>query len=104
MRIGLRLLWVARERPATWPKQQGRMWYPPRLQMLPRPKPQKTPSLSQLKSDLFALEDPARAHFLKGFFKCGPGEYAEGDVMLGINVPAQRKIAKKYSGLPLAQV
>ena len=61
-------------------------------------------SLDDLKNDMFALENPAKAHFLKGFFKSGPGEYAEGDVMLGINVPAQRKIAKKYSTLPLAQV
>jgi 3-methyladenine DNA glycosylase AlkD len=61
-------------------------------------------SLQQLKSELYALENPAKAHFLQGFFKCGPGEYAEGDVMLGITVPVQRKVAKKYSGLPLAEI
>jgi 3-methyladenine DNA glycosylase AlkD len=67
-------------------------------------KSQKTPSLQQLKSDLYALENPARAHFQQGFFKCGKGEYAEGDVMLGIPVPVQRKVGKKYSGLALAEV
>src|SRR3954470_5389638 len=80
------------------------MWYAPRLLMPPRPKSQKAMSLRRLKSELFAMENPARAHFQKGFFKCGPGEYAEGDVMLGIPVPAQRKVAKKYQALSLADV
>jgi len=61
-------------------------------------------SLQLLKSELYALENPARAHFQQGFFKCGPGEYAEGDVMLGIPVPAQRKVAKKYEALSLVDV
>ena len=61
-------------------------------------------SLNDLRNDLYALEDPARARFLQGFFKCGPGEYAEGDVMMGISVPSQRKVAKKHAALPLADV
>ena len=67
-------------------------------------KPPNTPSLRDLETELYALENPARAKFQQGFFKCGPGEYAEGDLMLGIPVPVQRKIAKKYAKLPLAQV
>src|SRR3954463_6268872 len=80
------------------------MWYAPRLPMPPRPKSQKAMSLRRLKSELFAMENPARARFQQGFFKCGPGEYAEGDVMLGINVPTQRKVASKYSDLPLSDL
>src|SRR5437763_4501036 len=80
------------------------MSYPPRLPVPAKPKSQKTPPLQHLKSELYALENPARAHFQQGFFKCGKGEYAEGDVMLGIPVPVQRKVAKKYSGLALADV
>lgn len=39
---------------------------------------------------------PERARFLAGFFKTGPGQYAEGDQMLGISVPETRKLAARY--------
>src|SRR6185437_11979309 len=80
-------------------ERQRRVCYPPQLPM-PSKLP-KTLSLQQLKSELYALENPSRAHFQQGFFKCGPGEYAEGDLMLGISVPVQRGVAKKYAALPL---
>lgn len=46
--------------------------------------------------DLKALKNPAKAKLLEGFFKCGKGEYGEGDKFWGIMVPEQRKIVKKY--------
>ncbi|RHX80841.1 DNA alkylation repair protein [Leptospira yasudae] len=50
------------------------------------------------------LSDPIKADFLTRFFKTGPGEYAEGDVFLGIVVPDQRKIAKAHKDLPLEEI
>lgn len=41
-------------------------------------------------------QDPERALHSLRFFKTGPGQYGEGDKFLGITVPNQRAIAKKY--------
>ncbi len=49
-----------------------------------------------VKKELQALADKDKAKHLKGFFKTRKGEYAEGDKFLGITVPNQRTIAKKY--------
>jgi 3-methyladenine DNA glycosylase AlkD len=57
-----------------------------------------------LKSDLQKLADPEKAEILSRFFKTGKGQYGEGDIFLGIVVPAQRKIAKTYSDLSLRDV
>lgn len=46
-----------------------------------------------------ALQESAeleKAEFLPGFFKAVPGGYGEGDLFLGVRVPLQRKVAKKY--------
>jgi len=57
--------------------------------------------LDQIKRDLSQLSDPNRAKKLSGFFKTGKGQYGEGDLFLGIPVPEQRKVAKKYIDLSL---
>ena len=54
--------------------------------------------------ELRALGDPEDARFLQRFFKTGKGEYGEGDVFLGIRVPATRRLARKYSELPLTEI
>ncbi|MBT8171928.1 DNA alkylation repair protein [Candidatus Bathyarchaeota archaeon] len=57
--------------------------------------------LDQIKKELENLGDSERAKKLSGFFKTGKGQYGEGDVFLGIPVPLQRKVAKKYIRLSL---
>ena len=54
--------------------------------------------------ELRALGDPEDARFLQRFFKTGQGEYGEGDVFLGIRVPATRQLARKYRELPLTEI
>ncbi len=60
--------------------------------------------LKQLKKDLESIKNPEKAKILSRFFKTGKGDYGEGDVFLGISVPEQRKIAKKYLGLTLKEL
>jgi len=57
--------------------------------------------LNQIKKDLLQLGNPEKAKKLSGFFKTGKGQYGEGDVFLGIPVPEQRKVAKRYIDLSL---
>ncbi len=60
--------------------------------------------LSEFKKDLRNYEDPERALSSQRFFKTGPGEYGEGDLFLGITVPHQRLVAKKYKNLPISDI
>jgi 3-methyladenine DNA glycosylase AlkD len=60
--------------------------------------------LNQIKTDLKNLRNPEKAKVLQKFFKTGKNQYGEGDIFLGINVPEQRKIAKKYSDLTLKEL
>lgn len=58
----------------------------------------------QLKKELRGLANPIKAGILQSFFKTGPGEYAEGDIFLGIMVPQSRLLVRKYRDLDLEQI
>lgn len=47
---------------------------------------------------------PDGAAFAQRFFKTGEGQYGEGDVFLGVRVPATRTICKRYKNLTLAEI
>lgn len=62
------------------------------------------PSLTQFKQELKKLSNPKQAKILQRFFKTGKGEYGEGDIFLGIKVPAQRKVADYFEQLSLKDI
>jgi len=61
-------------------------------------------TFSSLKKELKTKANPGKAKILQRFFKTGKGEYAEGNVFLGIVVPETRKIVQKYNSLRLEDV
>lgn len=57
-----------------------------------------------VQTDLQAYATPLKAKASSWFFKTGKGQYGEGDVFIGVTVPEQRLVAKKYKELPLAEI
>lgn len=62
------------------------------------------PSSKDVIKALEEIADPEIAEHSVRFFKSGEGEYGEGDQFLGIRVPNQRKIAKKYRDLSFNEI
>ena len=54
--------------------------------------------------ELHSVANPEKAKFLQKFFKTGKGQYAEGDVFLGIVVPLIRDIVKTTQPLALSEI
>lgn len=52
--------------------------------------------VDQIKIELKQYSKDEKANFLPRFFKAAPGEYGEGDKFIGVTVPKQRTVAKKY--------
>ncbi len=61
----------------------------------------KSISLKRIRQALRRHQDEEKAKVLRRFFKTGIGEYAEGDIFLGITVPVLRKLAKEFKDIGL---
>lgn len=59
---------------------------------------------NRIKKELLGNGDKKQADNLSRFFKTGKGQYGEGDVFLGIKVPAQREIVKKFKDASLKEI
>lgn len=55
--------------------------------------------IEELRKDLQKLSNKKRASDMQKFFKTGEGEYAYGDVFIGLTVPQSRKVAEKYKDI-----
>ena len=64
----------------------------------------KQPTARAVAAELKALGSPARAKASAWFFKTGAGQYGHGDVFVGVTVPEQRALAKRYAVLPPAEL
>ncbi|MBU4333131.1 MAG: DNA alkylation repair protein, partial [Candidatus Omnitrophica bacterium] len=45
-----------------------------------------------IKKELKKYSNTEKANILQRFFKTGPGEYAEGDIFIGLKVPEIRSV------------
>lgn len=59
---------------------------------------------SDVIADLQNVGSPLKAEHSLRFFRTGPGEYGEGDQFIGVTVPEQRKVARRYRDLPITEV
>jgi len=60
--------------------------------------------LQKLIKEIKSHENKPQAAGLQRFFKTGPGQYGAGDRFLGLKVPLQRLLARKYANLPLSDI
>ncbi len=56
-----------------------------------------------VKNKLLSLAQPERAILVARYFQNGPGQYAEGDVFMGMSMPQQRDVARQFSQLSIEE-
>ena len=57
-------------------------------------------NITEIRAHIQRASNPEKATILQRFFKTGPGEYAEGDMFVGITVPVIRSLARRYHAMP----
>ncbi|OGD86351.1 DNA alkylation repair protein [Candidatus Curtissbacteria bacterium RBG_13_35_7] len=60
--------------------------------------------IGDIECDLQRLKNPKKAQILSRYFKTQKGQYGQGDIFLGITVPRQRQIAKKYKDIDIKSI
>ncbi|HMP89458.1 MAG TPA: DNA alkylation repair protein [Kiritimatiellia bacterium] len=63
-----------------------------------------SPTAANIRRSLHTVSDASRAPAMQRFFKTGPGEYAEGDVFIGVTMPHIRMLARQYYTAPLDEI
>lgn len=53
---------------------------------------------------LRACSHPDKVKAYEWFFKTGPGQYGEGDVFIGVRVPENRSVAKRFRNIGEAEI
>lgn len=56
--------------------------------------------LQSWQDSLRSLAYPEKINDLQRFFKTAPGEYADGDIFIGLYVPDNRTVAREYANSP----
>ena len=60
--------------------------------------------LKNWQAELCAVARPEKVEILQRFFKTGKGQYGEGDVFVGVTVPDNRAVARRFCDAPFVVV
>jgi 3-methyladenine DNA glycosylase AlkD len=64
----------------------------------------KLDDLTAIRNALAASANPGDVPVLQRFFKTGPDEYAEGDLFIGVRVPATRAVLRRCGAIAQAKI
>jgi hypothetical protein len=60
-------------------------------------------TVRELRAQLRARADAGRIPVLQSFFQTAPGQYADGDVLIGVTVPQLRALCRECSNVTITE-